>query len=69
LQSGTGGEHLLGLLKEIDGRSTITGGQRRQSRDSQAPLQRLKTYRQLYAWGCRIDRIECSIERLGKPRG
>jgi hypothetical protein len=31
--------------------------------------QRLKTYRQLYAWGCRIDRIECTIERLSKPHG
>jgi hypothetical protein len=30
--------------------------------------QRLKTYRQLYALGCRIDGIERSIEKL-TPRG
>jgi len=28
---------------------------------------RLKTYRQLYALGCRIDGIERSIEKLSSP--
>lgn len=31
--------------------------------------QRLKTYRQLYALGCRIDRIERHIENLNVTRG
>ncbi len=30
--------------------------------------QRLKTYRQLYALGCRIDGIDYAIEKLTKPR-
>jgi hypothetical protein len=31
--------------------------------------QRLKTYRQLYALGCRIDQVERAIERLTPSRG
>jgi hypothetical protein len=30
---------------------------------------RLKTYRQLYALGCRMDGIDHAIERLNKPHG
>jgi hypothetical protein len=36
--------------------------------DNLSPRQRLKTYKHLYALGCRIDGIERAIERLSKPR-
>jgi predicted nuclease with TOPRIM domain len=31
--------------------------------------QRLKTYRQLYALGCRSDSVDRAIERLNRPLG
>jgi hypothetical protein len=40
----------------------------RQMCDYLTPRQRLKVYRQLYALGCRIDRINYSIEKVTRAR-
>jgi hypothetical protein len=37
--------------------------------DNLTARQRLKTYRQLYALGCRIDQVQRGIERLTPSRG
>jgi hypothetical protein len=36
--------------------------------DNLTSRQRLKTYRQLYALGCRIDSVDRAIDKLTKPR-